>query len=382
MSSVRQDYYELLGVGRDAGEAEVKKAFRRLARELHPDVNSHDPEAEEKFKEAAEAYEVLSDPERRRIYDRFGHEGLRSGGYAPSFDTFGSFGDIFDAFFGGGGAEGFGGGLFGGGRRGGPAQGGDVAVSAEVDLAAAARGETVQVAYEAVARCEACQGNGAERGTPIETCRRCGGSGQLRAVTRTPFGQVVRATACETCGGEGKVPRQPCHVCRGKGRTVARRTVEVEIPAGISDGQRIRLSGRGHSGEHGGPPGDLYVLVRVREDKRFVRDGDDLVTVIDVPAPQAALGTEIEVPTLDGPVELDVPPGTQPHETIVLHGKGMPALRRGRKGDLRVVVNVVIPRRLRRDQRELLERLVETMTEENLRSDGGVFSKLRRAFGA
>ena len=378
--SATRDYYEILGVSRDADEATIKKAFRRLARELHPDVNRHDPEAEDQFKQAAEAYEVLSDPERRATYDRYGHEGLRSGGFAPNFETFGSVADIFEAFFGGGGLGGaFGG--FGGGRPGGPVQGGDIAIGAEIDLAEAARGTTVEVSYEAVETCEHCRGNGAEPGTPIETCSRCQGTGQLRAVTRTPFGQVMRTTVCDTCHGDGRVPKEPCHECHGRGRKVQRPKVTVDVPPGISDGQRIRIAGRGHAGERGGPAGDLYVLVRVREDPRFVRDGEDLVTAIDVPAPLAALGTVVEVPTLDGPVDLEIPAGTQPHATLMVRGAGMPALRRRRTGDLRVVVNVVIPRHLSHEQRELLERLAESMTEHNLRSDEGVFSKIKRAFG-
>jgi molecular chaperone DnaJ len=368
-----RDYYEVLGVGRDAGDTEIKKSFRRLARELHPDVNRHDPAAEEKFKEAAEAYEVLSDSERRATYDRYGHEGLRSGGYAPNFEGFGSVGDIFEAFFGGG--------AFGGAQPGGAAQGGDVAVNADIDLAQARHGAAVDVSYEAITRCEHCRGNGAEPGTPIDTCRKCGGTGQLRAVSRTPFGQVVRAAVCDVCGGDGRVPSDPCHECQGRGRKVARVKVSVDIPAGIDEGQRIRISGRGHAGEHGGPAGDLYVLIRVREDPRFVRDGDDLVTAVDVAAPLAALGTTVQVPTLEGPVELEVPPGTQPHETLIVRGAGMPALRSRRTGDLRVVVNVVIPRRLKREQRELLEQLSESLTDENLRTEEGVFGKLRRAFG-
>jgi molecular chaperone DnaJ len=374
-----RDYYDVLGVARDASDTEIKKAFRRLARELHPDVNSHDPGAEDKFKEAAEAYEVLSDPERRATYDRYGHEGLRSGGYAPNFEGFGSVADIFEAFFGGSG--GFGG-AFGGGRRaGGPAQGGDVGVSAEIDLADAAHGAKVDVSYEVISLCERCHGNGAEPGTPIETCPRCGGSGQLRAVSRTPFGQVMRTTACDVCHGDGRVARDPCQVCSGRGRKVERARVSVDVPAGIADGQRIRISGRGHAGERGGPPGDLYVQVRVREDPRFLRDGDDLVTAIDVPAPLAALGTLVEVPTVDGPVELDVPAGTQPHEVLVVRGAGMPALRGRRSGDLRVVVNVVVPRHLSREQRELMEKLSDSMTQHNLRTEEGVFGKLRRALG-
>ena len=380
MTSTR-DYYDILGVSRDADETAIKKAFRRLARELHPDVNSQDPQAEEKFKEAAEAYEVLSDPDRRATYDRYGREGLRSGGYAPNFDSFGSVADIFDAFFGGTGAFGD---LFGGaaGRRpGGRVQGGDIAVATELDLRDAAHGTTVDVSYEAVVTCEHCHGNGAEPGTPIETCPRCGGTGQLQAVTRTPFGQMVRATVCDVCEGEGRVPKEPCKVCGGRGRKVERQQVSVDVPAGIADGQRLRIAGRGHAGERGGPAGDLYVLVRVGEDPRFVRDGDDLVTAVDVSAPLAALGTTIEVPTVDGSEELEIPAGTQPHETLVIRGAGMPALRGRRHGNLRVVVNVIVPRHLSREQREQYEQLAGSLTEHNLRSDEGVFAKLKHVFG-
>ncbi len=374
-----RDPYEVLGVAREADEGEIKKAFRRMARELHPDVNSHDPDAEDKFKEAAEAYEILSDADRRATYDRYGHEGLRSGGYSSNFEGFGSVSDIFEAFFGSGS---FGGAFGGGGRAGGPAQGDDLAAAVEIDLAEAARGTSVEVEYEMIARCEHCRGNGAEPGTPIETCPRCGGSGQLRAVSRTPFGQVVRAAACDVCHGEGRVPKEPCKVCQGRGRTVERAQVAVDVPAGIADGQRIRIGGRGHAGERGGPPGDLYVLVRVREDPRFVRDGDDLVTAVDVAAPLAALGTTVNVPTVDGPVPLEIPAGTQPHETLVLRGAGMPALRGHRTGNLRVVVNVVIPRHLGHEQRELLQRLADSLTDRNLNTEEGVFGKLKRAFGA
>jgi molecular chaperone DnaJ len=367
-----RDPYEVLGVTRDASEQEVKKAFRQLARELHPDVNAHDPQAEEKFKEAAEAYEILSDAERRATYDRYGHEGLRSGGYAPDFDAFGSIGDLFNAFFGGGAAA----------ARGGPAQGQDLAVALDIDLLQAAHGATLEVAYEAVDRCEHCNGNGAEPGTPIETCERCGGAGQLQAVTRTPFGQMMRTMTCERCHGDGRLAKSPCRECRGRGRVAGTRTLEVEVPAGIADGQRIRLGGHGHTGEAGAPAGDLYVVVKVRPDERFVRERDDLITALDVPAPLAALGGALEVPTLEGSTSLDLPAGTQPGDVITLRGQGMPSLRRGRQGDLRVVVNVVIPRRLSAEQRELLERLRETLTEENLRSEESMFTKLRRALGS
>ncbi|MCW2984348.1 MAG: hypothetical protein JWR63_1918 [Conexibacter sp.] len=376
-STLPSDPYDLLGVPRDADETTIKKAFRKLARELHPDVNRHDPDAEEKFKAAAEAYEILSDAERRATFDRYGHEGLRSGGQSPNFDGFGNISDLFDAFFGGS----FGGG-FGGGARTGPRQGEDVAVAVDVTLEQAYRGAKVDVSFEAIDRCEHCHGNGAEPGTPIETCDKCGGHGVLQAVTRSPFGQVVRQVACDKCGGDGKIAATPCEVCDGRGLVVGHRRLEVDVPAGIADGQRIRLGGRGHAGEHGGPNGDLYVVVQVALGDGWLRDADDLVTVTDVPAPLAALGTTVTIGHPDGDVEIEVPAGTQPGAVLSVKGKGMPALRRqGRFGDLRVVTNVVIPRRLDAQQRALLQELTDSITEEQLRSDDeSMVGKLRRLF--
>ena len=373
---MRRDPYDVLGVERGADERQIKRSFRSLARELHPDVNRHDPEAEEKFKEAAEAYEILSDGERRATYDRYGFEGLDSRGFASATHGFGSFADIFDAFFGG---DPFGGAF---GRGSGRIQGGDVAVEIEVSLLEAARGTTVEVAYDVVDLCEHCRGNGAEPGTPIETCPQCGGAGRVRAVSRTAFGQLVREQACDVCGGQGRVPSQPCAECAGRGRRAQRRTLEVDVPAGIADDQRIRLAGRGHAGERGGPPGDLYLLVGVTADERFLRDGSDLVTVVDVPAPAAALGTSVRVPTLDGEQEVDVPAGTQPGTVVTLGGQGLPTLGRGRHGDQRVVLNVVIPRNLSADQRRLLEELRGSLTEDNLREPEpeSLMGRLRRAF--
>jgi molecular chaperone DnaJ len=380
-STPKRDYYDVLGVARGADDAEIKKAFRRLARELHPDVNKDDPAAEEKFKEAAEAYEVLSDSDRRATYDRYGHDGLRTGGYSPNFEGFGSMSDLFEALFNGGGLGGaFGSAFGGGGGPAGPTQGADIQAGAEITLAEAAQGTPVELKFDAVVRCGNCHGNGAEPGTPIETCPKCQGQGQLRTVARTPFGQMVSSTTCDQCGGDGKIPTDPCHVCNGRGRVVESQQVAVDIPAGIADGQRIRVTGRGHAGERGGPPGDLYVQVRVKDDNRFVRDGDDLVTAVDISGPQAALGATIQVPTVDGSDELAIPAGTQPNETILLRGKGMPSLRGRRQGDLRVVVNVITPRNLTPAQREQLERFAETLTPENLKTDEGVFAKLRRAF--
>jgi molecular chaperone DnaJ len=379
MATPTRDPYEVLGVARDADETQIKKAFRKLARELHPDVNRHDPDAEEKFKEAAEAYEILSDSERRATYDRYGHDGLRSGGFAPNFEGFGSISDLFDAFFG---AGGFGGAFGGGMGAAGPAQGRDIAVHADITLAEAATGTNVELSFEAIDTCEVCHGNGAKPGTPIVTCERCAGTGVLQAVTRSPFGQVMRQMACDVCHGEGKVAQEPCEHCDGRGREVRRRTLRVDVPPGIGDGQRIRLSGRGHAGERGGPPGDLYVLVRIEADERFLRDGDDLITVLDVSAPRAALGARVTAPSLDGEVPVEIPAGTQPGEMFTVRGEGMPKLRRsGRRGDLRVVVNVVVPRRLNREQRKLAEKLADSMTDENVRTDESLVGKLKRLLG-
>ena len=373
---MRRDAYEVLGVERGADERAIKKAFRVVARELHPDVNSDDPEAEAKFKEAAEAYEVLSDPERKAVYDRHGWDGVDSKGYASQAQGFGSFADIFDAFFGGD--------PFGGGR-GGPraVQGGDIGVEVEITLEQAARGAEVEVSYDAVEACEHCHGNGAEPGTPIETCDRCGGTGELRAVSNTAFGQLVRAQVCDVCGGDGKVAKTPCGQCGGRGRKAGRRTLSVDLPAGIADGQRVRLTGRGHEGDRGGPAGDLYVSVTVTEDERFLRDGSDLISVVDVPAPAAALGTTVTVQTLEGEEDVEVAAGTQPGTVVTLRGKGMPTLGRGRgrAGDQQVVLNVVIPRNLTERQKELLGELGDSVTEDNLREAAAesLFSKVKRA---
>jgi molecular chaperone DnaJ len=371
-----RDYYEVLGVSREADETEIKKAFRGLARELHPDVNDHDPEAEEKFKEAAAAYEVLSDAERRRTYDAYGHEGLRSGGFDPGAG-FGSIDDILQAFFGGG-AAGFG---FGGRR--GPAGGGDVAIAVEVELADVATGARREVTYDVVGCCEHCHGNGAEPGTPITTCERCGGAGELRQVTRTPFGQMVRAAPCDACGGAGKIPQQPCDTCGGGGRTRQSRTSAIDVPAGIEDGQRMRITGSGHAGEAGAPAGDLYVEVRVAEDERFEREGGDLVSVVSLPATEAMLGTKVTVPTLEGEEEIVVEPGTQPGAEKVLRGAGLPRLNSRRRGNQRIVLEVFVPTNLSDEQREIAERLDESLEEGNLeRPHGeGLFSRVRRAFG-
>ncbi len=354
-----RDYYEVLGVERDAGETEIKKAFRTLARELHPDVNRHDPEAEGKFKEAAEAYEVLGDPERRRTYDRFGHEGLRSGGWAPH--ATGGIEDILSALFGAG--ESPFADIFGGGRRAGPASGADIAVAVEITFAEVVTGAQREVAFESVSACERCHGNGAEPGTPINTCETCGGAGQVRQVRRTAFGQLVQTGICPTCRGEGKVPEQPCSRCDGAGREARERTWDVEIPAGIDSGQRIRIAGAGHAGEPGGRPGDLYVTVQVAEDERFERRGEDLISVIKVPATLAMVGGKLTVPTLEGEREVKIPAGAQPGHSERLKGLGFPSLRNGRRGSQYVLVDVVIPQQAVPAQRDLANQLHQSLNE-------------------
>jgi molecular chaperone DnaJ len=358
-----RDYYEVLGVERGASESEVKKAFRLVARELHPDVNKHDPQAEEKFKEAAEAYEVLSDPDRRRTYDTYGHEGLRTGGWAPRTEAFGSFEDVLSAFFGRGDplfSE-----LFGFGPTG-PAAGGDVGATIEVSLPEVISGASREVSFDAVGVCEHCNGNGAEPGTPIRTCEQCGGAGQIREVARSAFGQVMRTGACPACGGEGRIPESPCEECRGEGRVVRRRTFEVEVPPGIESGQRIRITGAGHAGDPGGQAGNLYVEVLVADDPRFERHGDQLVTVLKVSATRAMLGGSLSAPTLDGHREVEVPAGAQPGDRVVVRGEGLPTLRGAARGDLHVLLDVVVPTRLSDEQRELVERLEGTLGDENL----------------
>jgi molecular chaperone DnaJ len=375
--AVKRDYYEVLGVERGADDGEIKKSFRRLARELHPDVNRHDPQAEEKFKEAAEAYEVLSDPERRRTYDTYGHEGLRSGGWAPRTEGFGSFEDVLSAFFGRG--DPMFNDLFGF-NRGGPAGGADVAARVEVTLDEVVTGASRDVSFEAVSVCEHCHGNGAEPGTPIRTCDTCGGAGEIREVSRTVFGQLVRSGVCPTCGGQGKVPETPCRECDGQGRVMRTRTWQLDVPAGIESGQRIRVGGAGHAGEPGGPAGDLYVQVVVADDERFDRQGQDLVCVAEVPATRAMLGGTVKVETLDGEQDVEIPAGSQPGEQVILRGLGLPGLRGSRRGDQRVVLDVFVPGKLDKEQRELAQQLDEALGPEGGRRDGRsrFFRRVRR----
>jgi molecular chaperone DnaJ len=366
---VKRDYYDVLGVGRDADESAVKKAFRRLARELHPDV-SEAPDADERFKEAVEAYEVLSSTERRQLYDRYGFEGLQSRGFVPTAFDLGSLSDLFSAFFGDD--------LFSAGGRG--RRGADVGAEVSIDLAEAAEGATRSVAFQVSTTCETCHGSGLEPGTSPVRCSQCDGRGRFQRVSRTAFGEFVRTQTCSACGGMGSVIETPCSACEGAGRTIAERTVDVTIPAGIHDGQRIRISGKGHAGTPGGVAGDAYVLVRVRSDPRFVREGNDLFSAVDVTLTQAALGATVKVATLDGEQELELEPGTQPGDVRVLRGQGMPVLSGAGRGDHRVLVNVRVPRRLTPEQRELLEALAASENGEMYEDDAGLLGRLKAHF--
>ncbi len=372
MATTDKDYYELLGIPRDADDGAIKKAFRRLAHELHPDVSAQ-PETEARFREVTEAYEVLSNSETRALYDRYGHAGLRSGGFTPTHFDIGGLSDLFAAFFGDD--------IFGAGaRQPRRARGADIAAEVEIDLADAARGTTVPVPFEVAVNCAVCGGDGVEPGTQPIRCERCDGSGRLHQVTRSVFGEFVRAQACPTCGGRGVVVEHPCRGCDGAGRVVDTRELSVEIPAGIHNGQRIRLSGEGHAGALGGRAGDVYVLVHVRPDPRFVREGNDIVSQVDLTIAQAALGTAVTVETLQGPVELELPPGVQPGEVRVLRGRGMPVLQGFGRGDQRVLVNVLVPRHLSEEQRALLEQFDRLSDEQTYTADESFFEKLKSAF--
>jgi molecular chaperone DnaJ len=376
VATTERDYYEILGVARDADEAEIKRAFRRLARELHPDV-SEAPDAEQRFRELAEAYEVLSDSERRATYDRFGHAGLRRGGFEPTVADFGSVSDLFAAFFGDD--------LFTGRTRraDGASRGGDVQALVEIDLEDALTGVALSVPVEVALPCERCDGRGAAPGTGLRTCTSCNGAGVLRRVSRNVFGQFVQQRTCPECRGAGQVLTSPCESCGGEGRLAGTRTLEIEVPPGVEDGQRIRVRGGGHAGVRGGASGDAFVVLRVRPDPRFVRDGDDLHTAVRIPMTDAALGTTLRVPTLGGELELEIPPGTQPGDLRVVRGQGMPSLHTGRRGDLYVRLDVAIPRTLTDEQRELVRRLAASIDPDAYRADDeegdGFLGRLRRA---
>jgi len=344
-----RDYYELLEVKRGASDAEIKRSFRRLAQKWHPDVNT-DSGAAERFKELNEAYQVLSDPQKKQAYDLFGRAGVNGAG-AGAGDFAGGFGDIFDAFFGG---------AAGGGRarRAGPAAGADLRYDLRITFAEAIHGTEKEIEFSALARCATCEGSGAKPGTTPATCPRCEGRGETRSVRNTMLGQMVNVTPCPQCHGEGRIVETPCETCHGQGRVERKRKLRVAVPAGIDEGHQIRLSGEGEVGPRGGPPGSLYVAVHVQPHPVLKREGTELYLEQPISIAQAALGTTLTIPTVDGEEPLEIKPGTQPGAEIRLRGKGVPHLRRvNQRGDLHVFVTVVVPTRVSKRQRELLEAL-------------------------
>jgi molecular chaperone DnaJ len=373
-----EDYYALLGVGRNATEDEIKKAYLKLARELHPDRhagNSVEGEAkEERFKLVNRAYETLKDPERRRQYDMFGAEGER---VADPFGGFagGGLGDIFDAFFGGG--------PFGGRgptRRGGPPRGENVEGVLEVAFAEAVLGAQKDVTIRAATACETCAGSGARAGTTPVTCTTCNGAGELRRVRQSLLGQMVTSSPCPRCGGTGEEIASPCSDCRGQGRKTEEHSYTVDVPAGVDDGSTLRLTGRGAAGPRGGPPGDLYLHLRVRPHPTLSRDGYDLRATLPVTMTQAALGASLKVETLDGPEEIPVSPGCPNGQEVRLRGRGVPHLQRRGRGDLLVTIAVETPTELSPAQEDLLRRLAAERGEDVAPPEAGLFSRIRSAF--
>jgi molecular chaperone DnaJ len=373
------DYYELLGVSRSATNEEIKRAYRRRARELHPDANDGDSETAERFKEVARAYQVLSDPEQRERYDRYGEAGV-GGPNGPRVDDIfsGGLNDLFDAFFGG--QSPFGG--SGGGRRrpAGPPRGQDLEVVADIAFEQAVFGATIPVTLRLPQRCGECGGSGAGSGTQPVTCADCGGSGQVQRVRQSLLGQMVTSAPCPRCGGLGEVVVTPCPTCRGEGRVTNEHTYQVDVPAGVDTGSTLRLSGRGAAGPRGGRAGDLFVHLRVAPHERYHRDGNDLVTEVPISIAQAALGTTIMLPTLDGDEELMVPPGTQPGREFRLRSRGVPRLQGRGRGDLRAQLVVQVPTKLDEEEAVLLRQLAEKRGEPVTPPEKGLFSRIKSAF--
>lgn len=366
------DYYDLLGVSRNASADEIKKAYRVKARQLHPDANPGDAAAEEKFKQVAQAYEVLSDPDSRSRYDRYGEAGAAGG--SGDFFGGGGFGDIFESFFGGGSPFGQ--------QRGpaGPPRGQDLEVVADLDFEQAVFGATLPVNVRTALACDDCGGSGAGAGTQPVTCSECNGQGQVQRVRQSILGQMVTMQACQRCRGFGRVIATPCGGCSGEGRVITEKTFQVDVPAGVDTGSTLRLTGRGAVGPRGGGAGDLFVHLRVRPHDRYERDGFDLITVVEVSIAQATLGVSMMLPTLDGDETLVVPAGTQPGREFVLKRRGVPRLQSSGRGDLRVLISVKIPTKLSDEEARLLRQFAETRGEDVAPADTSFFSRIKSAF--
>ena len=377
----RRDYYEVLSVGKGASDAEIKKAYRKLAKRYHPDINPGDKTAEAKFKEVSEAYEVLSDSQKRARYDQFGHAATGPGGFPGGgfgdfdFGGFGGFGDIFETIFGGG----FGGRTNRTGR--GSQRGADLKLTLEIGFEEAAFGIKKEVVINRMDVCSTCKGGGTEPGHKSATCKGCNGTGQVQYKLRTPFGTIPDVKICDVCHGEGRIITHPCKTCGGKGRTRKRMRMEISIPAGIADGQTMPIRGEGETGVKGGPSGDLYVSIRVKPHPIFVRKGFDVSCDIPITFAQASLGAEIEVPTLDGKEKVSIPEGTQTGTVFRLRGKGVPFLRGNGRGTHYVKVNVEVPQKLNEKQKEALRQFAELIGDEAHEQRKSFFDKMRDVLG-
>ena len=379
MAQEKRDYYEVLGVSRDATEDEIKKAYKKLARKYHPDMNPGDKAAEEKFKEVNEANEVLSDPEKKARYDQFGFAGVDptygagagGGAYGGAGFDFGDLGDIFGSFFGGG---------FGGGARtrNGPQRGDSIRASVAISFTEAAFGCEKEVTLERSEQCSACKGNGCAPGTTPEICPDCRGTGTVMRAQRTPFGVMQSQMPCQKCGGTGKIIHQPCQECHGSGSVRHRRTIKVSIPAGIDDGQTISLRGQGHAGRNGGPSGDLLITIMVRPHDIFRREGTAVFCEAPITFTQAVLGGELEIPTIDGKVKYSIPEGTQTGTVFRLKGKGIPVLNGRGRGDQYVTVTIETPTNLNKEQKEALRKFDATLGENNHQKQKSFFKKFRK----
>lgn len=374
----QKDYYDILGVDRDADQKEIKKAYRKLAKKYHPDRNPDDPEAGEKFKEISEAYGILSDEDKRARYDQYGHAGIGDDDFNYEDFARGGFGgleDLFEMFMGGG--------FSGMGQRSQnrPTRGRDLEYRMEISFEDAAFGTEKTIRIPRQETCQTCDGSGAKPGSNPRTCPKCDGSGQIRVNQRTPFGNMAQIKTCDRCQGRGEIIDDPCPDCNGEGRVTRRRDIKVEIPAGISSGQRIRLSGKGGAGKRGGPSGDLFVRVDVKPHDLFERKGDDVYYELPINFVQAALGDEIQVPTLEGEVKLKIPEGTQPGDSLRLKNKGINHLRSSGRGDQYIKIKVVIPKSLDSEQKELLQKFAKISGDEINPESKGFFSRVKDAFG-
>ncbi len=371
MAETKRDYYEALGIDKSADEAAIKKAYRTLAKKYHPDINPGDAEAEKKFKEVNEAYAVLSDPEKKAQYDQFGHAAFENGGMGGGFGGFGGMdfdiSDIFSSFFGGG--------MGGSGTRRGPVRGEDINVRVTLTFEEAVFGVKKEISYQRVQKCGTCSGTGAAKGTSPKTCSTCGGSGRVRVQQRTPLGIMQTQKTCDACRGTGKIIEKPCDDCRGNGYVRATKKLDVTIPAGIDDGQRIVLSGQGSDGRDGGPAGDLYIYVSVKPHSVFEREGSDIYCEVPISFTEAALGAQIDIPTLEGTEKFDIPEGTQTGTTFNLRQKGVPVVNTKNRGTLHITVTVEVPKNLSGEQKDILRKFAESCGEANTKGRDKFFKR-------